>query len=91
MKLKFLYTAISLAALCLAATAAPDNTDPQRRKPSDANAHGHVVDTRTHEHIPFATISVKGTTIGTTTDATGHYYLKNLPEGEITVVAESVG
>ena len=91
MKLKFLYTAISLAALCLAATAATDNTDPQRRKPSDANAHGHVVDTRTHEHIPFATISVKGTTIGTTTDATGHYYLKNLPEGEITVVAESVG
>lgn len=91
MKLKFLYTAISLAALCLAAAAAPDNTDPQRRKPSDANAHGHVVDARTHEHIPFATISVKGTTIGTTTDATGHYYLKNLPEGEITVVAESVG
>lgn len=91
MKLKFLYTAISLAALCLAAAAAPDNTDPQRRKPSDANAHGHVVDARTREHIPFATISVKGTTIGTTTDATGHYYLKNLPEGEITVVAESVG
>ena len=91
MKLKFLYTAISLAALCLAAAAATDNTDPQRRKPSDANAHGHVVDARTHEHIPFATISVKGTTIGTTTDATGHYYLKNLPEGEITVVAESVG
>lgn len=91
MKLKFLYTAISLAALCLAAAAAPDNTDPQRRKPSDANAHGHVVDARTNEHIPFATISVKGTTIGTTTDATGHYYLKNLPEGEITVVAESVG
>lgn len=91
MRLKFLYTAISLAALCIAATAATDNTDPQRRKPSDANAHGHVVDTRTNEHIPFATISVKGTTIGTTTDATGHYYLKNLPEGEITVVAESVG
>ena len=91
MKLKFLYTAISLTALCIAATAATDNTDPQRRKPSDANAHGHVVDTRTREHIPFATISVKGTTIGTTTDATGHYYLKNLPEGEITVVAESVG
>ncbi len=91
MRLKFLYTAISLTALCIAATAATDNTDPQRRKPSDANAHGHVVDTRTREHIPFATISVKGTTIGTTTDATGHYYLKNLPEGEITVVAESVG
>ena len=91
MKLKFLYIAILFTALHLAATAAPDNTDPQRRKPSDANAHGHVVDTRTHEHIPFATISVKGTTIGTTTDATGHYYLKNLPEGEITVVAESVG
>ncbi len=91
MRLKFLYTAISLTALCIAATAAPDNTEPQRRKTSDANAHGHVIDTKTDEHIPFVTISVKGTTIGTTTDATGHYYLKNLPEGEITVVAESVG
>ena len=37
------------------------------------------------------TVSVKGTTIGTTADATGHYYLKNLPEGPCTIVAEAIG
>ena len=31
------------------------------------------------------------TTIGTATDATGHYYLKNLPEGAFTVVMKTMG
>ena len=44
---------------------------------TDANIVGHVV--CCGEHIPFATVSVKGTTIGTTTDETGHYQLINLP------------
>ena len=30
------------------------------------------------------TVALKGTTIGTMTDGTGHYFLKNLPEGEFT-------
>jgi len=91
MKLKSLYITVLFTALHLAVLAGSDSTEPQRRKPSDANVHGHVIDARNGEHIPFATVSVEGTTIGTTTDATGHFYLKNLPEGEITVVAESVG
>ena len=37
------------------------------------------------------TIFLKGTTIGTTTDDTGHYYLKNLPEGTFTVVMKYIG
>ena len=61
----------------------------KRKNKSDANIGGHVV---CHgEHIPFATISVKGTTIGTTTDETGHYSLINLPEGQLTIVAQSMG
>jgi len=43
------------------------------------------------EHIPFATVTVKGTTIGTTTDETGHYQLINLPVGTITIRAQSLG
>lgn len=58
---------------------------------TDANIFGHVVDARTHEHLPYIAISVKGTTIGTTTDATGHYTLKNLPVGKFTVLARFVG
>ena len=50
------------------------------KKSTDANIFGHVVDRDTHEHIPYATIAVTGTAFGTTTDASGHYFLKNLPE-----------
>lgn len=72
-----------------AETAGTDS--PDQRKGTDANIYGHIVSPESHEHIPFVTISVKGTTIGTTADATGHYYLKNLPEGKCTVVAEAIG
>ena len=34
---------------------------------------------------------LKGTTIGTTTDETGHYFLKNLSEGTFTVEVSSIG
>ena len=63
----------------------------QREKATDANIHGHVIDARTRAHIPFVTISLKDTTIGTVADASGHFYLKNLPIGEYTIVAEAIG
>ena len=37
------------------------------------------------------TVALKGTTIGAATDATGHYFLRNLPEGKFTVVVTAVG
>jgi outer membrane receptor for ferrienterochelin and colicins len=64
-------------------------TRQQQHTKSDANINGHVI--CCDEHIPFATISVKGTTIGTTTDETGHYHLINLPEGKLTLVVQSLG
>ncbi len=60
-------------------------------KKTDANIIGHVIDKKTGEHLPYITISLKGTTIGTTTDATGHYFLKNLPEGKFIIEARFVG
>ena len=60
-------------------------------KHSDANITGHVVDARTGEHIAYATLALKGTTIGAATDATGHFFLKNLPTGRFTLVASAVG
>lgn len=50
-------------------------------KKSDANIVGHVLEKHSQEHLSYMTVSLKGTTIGTLTDATGHYFLKNLPEG----------
>jgi outer membrane receptor for ferrienterochelin and colicins len=58
---------------------------------TDANFFGHVVRKGSNEHLPFITVAIKGTTIGTVTDATGHYFLKNLPIGNYTLVASGVG
>lgn len=58
---------------------------------TDANVFGHVVCTDCDEHLSFATIQVKGTTIGTTTDETGHYQLINLPEGKHVLSATFMG
>lgn len=58
---------------------------------SDTNLTGHVVDASTGEHMPYYTIAIEGTSIGTTTDATGHYVLRNLTPGSYTVQATCVG
>ncbi len=62
-----------------------------QRPPTDANVFGHVVDAETGEHLPFVNIIIKGTRIGTITDASGHYILTHLPEGAHTLVAQSMG
>jgi outer membrane receptor for ferrienterochelin and colicins len=59
------------------------------QKNSDANIIGHVV--CNNIHIPFATVSIKGTSVGINTDETGHFQLINLQDGEYTLKAQSVG
>ena len=65
--------------------------DIEVTSPTDANIFGHVVDKATGEHLPGITIILKGTTIGSVTDDSGHYMLKNLPEGEFTIEVSFVG
>lgn len=60
-------------------------------KHTDAHIHGHVIEKATGEHLPYVTIVLKGTTIGITTDATGHYFLRNLPEGTFALEVSMVG
>ncbi len=67
------------------------NTSYSQAQKTDANVFGHVVCTDCDEHLSFATVMVKGTTIGTTTDETGHYQLINLPEGTHSIVATYLG
>ena len=57
----------------------------------DAHLTGHVLDEKTGEHLPFVNVQLKGTDIGTVTDETGHYFLKDLPVGRQTVVFSYVG
>jgi outer membrane receptor for ferrienterochelin and colicins len=61
------------------------------QKKTDANINGHVININSQEHIPFINVSIKGTTIGTATDATGHYFLKNLPIGKFSIIVSGVG
>lgn len=63
----------------------------QSKGGSDANIYGHVIGSDSREHLPYINITVKGTTIGTATDASGHYFIKNMPEGEFTVEASALG
>ncbi|HDR68645.1 MAG TPA: TonB-dependent receptor [Bacteroidaceae bacterium] len=58
---------------------------------TDANIFGHVICVDCDEHLSFATIIVEGTTIGTSTDETGHYQLINLPPGTHVIKADYMG
>ena len=60
-------------------------------KKSDAHIAGHVLDAHTREHLSFVNVQVEGTTLGCLTDESGHFYLKNLPEGELTIVFSMMG
>ena len=67
------------------------NDNPQRLQKGSTSIKGHILDARSGEHIPYVTITVKGTTIGTVADGTGHFTMRNLPDGEFTIVAEYLG
>ncbi len=59
------------------------------KKNTDANIYGHVL--AEGEHIPFATITIIGTTIGTASDETGHFQIVNLPVGTFNIKAQALG
>ncbi|MFB6320277.1 TonB-dependent receptor domain-containing protein [Saccharicrinis sp. FJH54] len=56
---------------------------------ASASIEGRV--TSGENEIPFASVAVKGSTVGTLTDATGFYELEDLPVGELTIVTRIVG
>lgn len=58
---------------------------------TDAHIHGHVIDKATGEHLPYIVVILKGTTIGVATENTGHYMIRNVPEGTFIVEVSAVG
>jgi TonB-dependent receptor len=56
-----------------------------------ANLSGYVRDSETKEPLISATVSIKGTTIGTTTDLNGYFELSVSKEGTYTFVASYIG
>jgi outer membrane receptor for ferrienterochelin and colicins len=57
---------------------------------TDANLFGHVVNEK-GEHLPYVTVAIKGTTIGTRTDGSGHFNIIDLPTGVYAVAVRCVG
>lgn len=53
--------------------------------------HGHVLLKGTGEHVPFVLVSLKGTTIATSTGDLGHYHLEHLPSGNFTIQVSGMG
>lgn len=43
------------------------------------------------DHIPFANVAIIGSSIGTATDATGHFMITNIPVGRHKVKATAIG
>ena len=72
-----------VAALCIVLSAEANNTD--------AHIYGHIIDSATGEHIPHIVVMLKGTTIGVSSDNSGHYVMRNLPEGKFTMEVSAIG
>lgn len=58
---------------------------------TDAHIYGHVIDSKTGEHLPYIVVVLKGTTIGVTTENTGHYMIRHVPEGNYVLEVSAVG
>ena len=52
---------------------------------------GRVLETTTRQPLPFATVYLNGSTLGTTADKDGNYRLAKLPLGNLDMVASFVG
>lgn len=83
MKIKYFGVVITLLLLC--------NYVGATSKSTDANVTGHITDQSNGEHIPYATIAIKGTTIGMASDPSGHFMFTNLPIGQHTIIVSMVG
>lgn len=71
------FITLILCLCCIFTSAWAEGDDHVSLNPSDANIVGHILDKKTGEHLSFINVYLHGTTIGTTTDATGHYSNKN--------------
>ena len=88
---KFLALLLLLCGTIVSPTASATTPVIPQPRPTDAHIFGHVVDKATGEHLPYVSVVIEGTTIGVTTDATGHYLIKNMTPGTYTIEVSAVG
>ena len=88
--MKRLFSALAVA-LCMMLSAEANNIIETSTNSTDAHICGHVIDKNTGEHLPYIVVLLKGTTIGVTTESTGHYMIRNVPEGTFMVEVSAIG
>lgn len=77
------------AALCIMLSAWANNETGIHG--TDAHIYGHVIDKNSGEHLPYVVVLLKGTTIGVSTENSGHYMIRNVPEGNFTIEVSAIG
>lgn len=68
-----------------------NNINAQNKAKTNVTLVGTVVDSKTNQAIPYATVLIDGTTIGATSDNDGNYVIKNVPVGDNSVTASFLG
>jgi outer membrane receptor for ferrienterochelin and colicins len=81
-------TILMLYALLICATLSNAH-EPEKTLPVRATVSGKIESMG--EQVPFATVFLKGTTIGTSADISGSFVLSNIPVGQQTIVFSAVG
>ena len=59
--------------------------------PGDGSIKGKVIDKKTKEPLPGVNVIIEHTTVGAATDKNGDYMIKNVPTGQLHVVASMIG
>ncbi len=62
---------------------------PDKTSPAAAILEGKIESMG--DFVPFATVYLKGTSIGTSSDANGNYKLTNIPAGQHTIIFSAIG
>ena len=68
-----------------------NNHSYDHEKETDAHIYGHVIEKSTGEHLPYIAVILKGTTIGVTTETTGHYLMRDVPAGTYIIEVSAIG
>lgn len=82
---------LSMIATLLLITPAIAAEPENNQQSSDANIIGHVLDKKSREHLIGIIIKIKHSPYGATTDASGHYFLRNLKPNTYTIEVSGVG
>lgn len=80
-----------LLIICILIGAMTNNIDAQKKKVSDANIAGHVIDKETGDHMPGCLVQILDTDFAVMTDASGHYLFRDLEPGEYNLQVSMTG